>query len=75
MKPVFLTRGLCAAALLLSLAACGGGGSGTDAGAMGVTKADTPAPTAHKPDGSPVAPSTADTSADTASSPSLSWAP
>ena len=33
MKPVFFIRGLCAAALVLSLAACGGGDSGSDAGA------------------------------------------
>ena len=49
MKPAFFPRGLCAAALLLSLAACGGG-SGTDAGALGATAASNPAPTAQKPD-------------------------
>jgi len=69
MNPVLFTRGLCAAAVLLSLAACGGGGS--DAGALGPMAASTPAPTAQKPDGS-----TADAStADEASPPSLSWAP
>ena len=66
MKPVFLTRGLCAAALLLSLAACGGGDSGSDAGALGATAAGNQAPAAQKPDGA---------TADNASSQSLSWAP
>lgn len=74
MKPVFFTRGLCTAALLLSLAACGGG-SGTDAGALATTAAANPAPTAQKADGSTAAPSTADASANTASSQTLSWAP
>lgn len=63
MKPAFFTRGLWAASVVLSLAACGGG-NGTDAGAA--TAAGNPAPTAQKPDGS---------TADTASSPSVNWAP
>ncbi|MBT2303708.1 hypothetical protein J7E70_25000 [Variovorax paradoxus] len=70
MKLVFLTRGLCAAALLLSLAACGGG-SGSDAGALGATAAGNQAPAAQKPDGTAADGATADN----ASSQSLSWAP
>lgn len=70
MKPVFFIRGLCAAALLLSLAACGGG-SGTDAGASGATAGSNPAPAAQKPDASAADGSTANN----ASSPSPSWAP
>ncbi|OUM00843.1 hypothetical protein [Variovorax sp. JS1663] len=71
MQPVFLVRGLGAAALLLSLAACGGGDSGFDAGALGATATGNQAPAAQKPAGATTGASTADESS---SSPTR-WAP
>lgn len=70
MKPACSTRGLCAAALLFSLAACGGGNSGPafDAGSFGATAAaGKPAPASEKSD--------APAADDNASSPSVNWAP
>jgi hypothetical protein len=66
MNSVFFTRGLCAAALLLSLAACGGGNSASDAGALGATTLGKQAPAVQKREGA---------TADDASSQPLSWAP
>jgi hypothetical protein len=49
MKPSFILRGLCATALLITLAACGGGGdsgasgAANPANASGTTVSDTPA--------------------------------